>query len=483
MNWVHIVWAGVAGIALSVAAVHGTLWLLDRRARAYLAFCIVAVSVAGISITELGMMHSASPAEYGAWVRWFHVPNFLAIVGLIAFLRLQFGTGRVWLAATIVVLRLGLLALNFILQPNANWKEITSLRSLDFLGEQVAVVGTAIVQPIQPLATLANILFIVFVVDAFIQARRTRDAELRRKAAVICGGILAFLVIAILESQLVVWGAVKMPVVIAPPFLILMLAITYEFSRDIVASTRVRREAERLRNELAHVARVNTMSQLSASLAHELNQPLTAILWNAQAAQKMLESGKPDMTEFRAILEDICTDDRRAAIIIDRARELVRNKDFTSDAVSLQGIAKEVFALVRTDAIDRHVNLEASLPEDIPPVRGDRVQLSQVLLNLVVNAFDAMSMTSKRERRIRVHLRNGRGEVEVAVADSGTGIDADLLPKVFDAFVTTKTTGLGIGLSVARAIVERHGGRLWAENNPEGGATFRFTLPVAGIGT
>jgi two-component system sensor kinase FixL len=338
-----------------------------------------------------------------------------------------------------------------------------------------------VVQPFQWVATLANLLFIVYVVDAFVQVLRQGDREQRRKAVIICGGILAFLAVAILESQLVVWGVVRMPVIIGPPFLILMVAITYEISREIVGSARTALEAQGLRNDLAHVARVNTMSQLSASLAHEINQPLTSILLNAQAAQKMLDAEKPDLVEIRAILADIATDDRRAASIIERARELLRNKAAVPDVVSIQAIAKEVFALVRTDAIDRRISLETSLPDDVPPVRADRVQLSQVLLNLVMNAFDAVSAAADRgQHRIRVAARNIPGHrVEVAVADSGSGIAADLLPRVFDAFVTTKPAGLGIGLSVARDIVERHEGRLWAENNPEGGATFRFTLPAA----
>ena len=480
MNAVVILWAGVAGTALTLAGVHGFLWVLDRRTPANLAFCLVAVSVAGISMAELGMMHSTTPAEYGSWVRWFHLPNFVAIVALIAFVRLEFGAGRLWLAATIVALRSVLLALNFILHPNANWSEISSLRTVPFFGEPISVIGSAVVQPFQWVATLANLLFIAFVADALMQALRKGDPEIRRKALVICGGILAFLAVASLEAQLVVWGVVRMPVIIGPPFLILMVAITYQLSSDFVRSTRDAREAQGLRNDLAHVARVNTMSQLSASLAHEINQPLTSILLNAQAAQRMLEAEKPDLQEIRAILADIGTDDRRAASIIDRARELLRNKSVEPGAVSIQTIAKDVLALVHSDAIERRIDLETSLPDEVPPVRGDPVQLAQVLLNLVVNAFDAVSVHADREHRIRVAARNLSGHrVEVAVSDSGTGIPAELLPRIFNAFVTTKPSGLGIGLSVAHDIVVRHGGRLWAENNPEGGATFRFTLPAA----
>jgi signal transduction histidine kinase len=479
MNAVVILWAAVGGTALTLAGVHGFLWLLDRRTLPNLAFCAVAVAVAGISITELGMMHSASPAAYGAWVRWFHLPNFVAIAGLVAFVRLQFGTGRLWLAATIVLMRALLLTLNFALYPNANWSEISSLQTVTFLGVPVAVIGSAVVQPFQWIATLSNLLFIAYIAEAFAQAMRKGGREERRKTLIICGGTLAFVAVAILEAQLVVWGVVRMPVVIGPPFLILMVAITYQLSRDFVQSMRGAREAQGLRDDLAHVARVNTMSQLSASLAHEINQPLTSILLNAQAAQKMLEADKPDLVEIRAILADICTDDRRAASIIDRARELLRHKNVAPDVVSLQDIAREVSALVRTDAIDRRITVETSLPDEVAPVRGDRVQLSQVLLNLVVNAFDAVSAEPQREHRIRVAARNIPGHrIEVAVVDSGPGIAPELLPRVFDAFVTTKPAGLGIGLSVARGIIERHDGRLWAENNPAGGATFRFTLPA-----
>ena len=479
MNAVVLLWGALGGTALALAGVHMLLWLLDRRAWANLAFFVLAVSIAAIAVTEVGMMHSATPGEYGTWVRWFHVPNFFLLAGIVLFVHLQFGTGRVWLGATIVAIRAVQLGLNFVLEPNANWKEIASLRTIPFLGEQVSVVGQAVPQGIQPIITLANVLLLVYIADALSAALRRGDPHLRRKAIVICGGLLAYLLISSGAGQLIVYGIVQMPVVISPPFIIIMLAISYELGRDIVGSTRALHEAARLRNDLAHIGRVNTMSQLSASLAHEINQPLTAILLNARAARKMIQSGKPDLEEFAAILDDISTDDQHAANIVGRARELIRNKTTEFDAVSIQTIAKEVFALVRNHATDRHITLEAAVPDNLPTVRGDRVQLSQVLLNLIMNGFDSISASAKTERRLVVEAHNARREVQVAVADSGTGIDSNVLPRIFESFVTTKPNGLGIGLSVARDIIERHGGRIWAENNPQGGATLRFTLPLA----
>jgi len=479
MNGVSMLWSGIAGAALTLSAVHGLLWLQNRRGLANLAFCIVAISAAGIAVTELGMMHAASAAEYGDWVRWFHLPNFFAILGLVAFVRLQFG-GRTWLAGTIVALRSILVVVNFSVEPNVNWSSIASLRHIEFLGESVAVVGGAEVRPIQWIATLANLLFIAYVADALVRAWRAGGPPARRKTVVVCGGILAFILVAILEAQLVVWQVVRMPVVVAPPFLFLMAAIAYELTRDIVASARAEREAHRLRDEAAHVARINTLSQLSGSLAHELNQPLAAILLNAQAAGKLLQAEKPDLAELREIVADIADDDRRAAAIIERMRAMLRGKSLEFQAVSLPGLVRDVIALVHGDAARRRVTLEAALPEDLPPVRGDRVQLSQVLLNLLVNAMDSLDRAPGGKRRVRIfgRVRDDR-TVEVGVADSGGGIPAEVLPRVFDAFVTTKPSGLGIGLAVSRAIMEAHGGELSAQNNPRGGATFSLTLPVA----
>jgi signal transduction histidine kinase len=481
MGTVSILWGGVAGIALALAGVHGTLWALERRGLANLALCAVGAGVAGLAVTELGMMHSASAAEYGEWVRWFHVPNFLTVAGLVLFVHLQFGGARVWLAGMVTGLRGALLLVNFIVHPNVNWSEISSLRTLPFLGEDVSVIGAAVVRgPVQWAASLASLLFIVYVADALFRAWRRGDRETRRRALVICGAILAFITLAILESQLVVWGVVRMPVVVAPPFLILVAAITYELGRGLVASARLEREAQRLRDELAHVARVNTVSQLSGALAHELKQPLTAIAANAQAARAMLAAGKLDEAELDAILADICSDDLRADAIIERTRMLMKRGSIELREVSIAAITRDVLALVRADAIKRGVTLEASVPDAMPEVRADRVQLSQVLLNLVVNAMDAVAARAAPERRVRIEARRGDDHVvEIAVVDSGTGIPGELLPRIFDSFVTTKPAGLGIGLAVSKAIMEAHGGALRCENNPDRGATFRFTLRAA----
>jgi signal transduction histidine kinase len=478
MNAVTIVWATVAGAALTLAVAHGALWLLDRRGLANLALSIVALAVGGLSITELGMMHALTPAEYGQWVRWFHVPNALAVIGLVVYVHLQFGTGRLWLAGLVVGLRTLLLVLNFLLDPNVTWSEISSLRTISFLGEPVSVAGSAVVrQPVQWLGTLASVLFVVYVADALARAWREIDRQARRKALVVCGAILASITLAILESQLVVWKLLQMPIVVAPLFLILTVALTYEVSRALVASVRVEREAVRLREELAHASRVKMVSQLSGALAHELKQPLTSILANAQTAQIMLQAGNQNVPELLAILADISTADVQADAIIERARAFMKRNASEFRPTSLDAVAGDVVALVQRDAVTQGISLELSLPRTLPPVRADRVQLAQVLLNLVVNAMESVSAQSASRRKVRIEARHdGDGRVEVAVVDTGSGIPDDMLPRLFDAFVTTKQVGMGIGLALSRAIIQAHGGDLRAENNRGEGATFRFTL-------
>jgi signal transduction histidine kinase len=482
MSAVVILWSAVAGAALTMAGAYGALWLLDRRGLANLTFSVVAFAVAALSLTELGMMHAASAAEYGYWVRWFHLPNFFAVVGVVVFVHLQFGTGRLWLAGLIVALRVLLLALNFALEPNVTFSEISSLRTISFLGEPVSVVGSAVVrQPVQWLGTAASLLFVLYVADALAGALRKTERETRRKALVVCGSVLAFITLAIVQTQLIVWGWLKMPIVVAPLFLILIAAITYEVSRAIVASVRTEREAVRLRDELAHVSRVNTLGQLSGALAHELKQPLTSILADAQAAQVLLQSGKLDRAELLEILADICAADKRADAVIERARTFMKRSASELQAISLGAVASDVLALVRADAVKQGITLELSVPDAIPQVRADRVQLSQVLLNLVVNAMDSVAAAKPGERRIRVEAsHDGGAQVEVAVVDSGGGIPQDILPRLFNAFVTSKPAGLGIGLALSRTILQAHGGELRAENNPAGGATFRFKLAALG---
>ncbi|HSD22824.1 MAG TPA: ATP-binding protein [Solirubrobacterales bacterium] len=253
---------------------------------------------------------------------------------------------------------------------------------------------------------------------------------------------------------------------------------------DVFANTLSRRrsemESQRLRQDLAHVGRVSTMGELTASLAHELNQPLTGILSNAQAAQRILLSDRTDLAEIREILKDIVEDDKRAGEVIHRLRGFLKKSTLELSPLDIGELVSQVARLVSSDAIIRNVAIRLELAPGLPPVCGDRVQLQQVVLNLLINGLDAMreSGEGKRTLVLRTLRTDPPGSVVVAVEDSGVGIDEADLEHVFHAFYTTKPEGLGMGLAIARSIVEAHGGRLEARNNLERGATFSFTLPA-----
>jgi len=249
---------------------------------------------------------------------------------------------------------------------------------------------------------------------------------------------------------------------------------------DITARKHQEREMLRLRQDIAHVGGMSVMGQLASALAHEINQPLGAILRNAEAAALFMQDPSPDLAEISAILEDIRKDDQRAGAVIDRLRALLRRQEVAMTELHLNQVLGDVATLLRPDAAARHVAMQYDVAPDLPPVHGDRVQLQQVLLNLVLNAMDALRSEGGPNRTVAVTARQeGPGTLEISVADTGTGIPAGQVERVFDPFFTTKTTGIGMGLSISRSIVETHGGRLWAENNAQRGATFRFTLPVA----
>ena len=254
-------------------------------------------------------------------------------------------------------------------------------------------------------------------------------------------------------------------------------------SREITALKQAEQEAQVLQQEIAHAGRVSMMGQLASGLVHEINQPLAAILRNAEAAEMYLQHPSPDLDEIRAILADIRTDDERAGQVIDRMRGLLKRHALDTRRLDVGSLVGDVAALLRVDAAARQVKLDVDVPDDLPHVRGDRVHIQQVLLNLVLNGMDALNGARLEDRGVnvtaRVDVASGAPIVEIGVDDAGPGIPAGTLAQIFDPFFTTKPNGMGMGLAISRTIVESHGGRLWAENKVGGGAVFRFTLPIA----
>ncbi len=253
--------------------------------------------------------------------------------------------------------------------------------------------------------------------------------------------------------------------------------------RDVTERKQAEAMVREQQRELAHLSRVAALGELSGALAHELNQPLAAILSNARAAQRMMAADQPNRAEVHEILEDIANDDRRAGDVIARLRSLLRKSDLQPRPVNLGDIVQEVISLLHSDLIQRRVSVTKQISPDLPRVLGDKVQLVQVLLNLVLNACDAMAEIAPPDRHLIIAASpTPEGVVQLSVTDRGVGISAERLEKIFDPFVTTKEAGLGLGLAICRSIVVAHGGRLWAVNNSDQGATILMELNPAGAG-
>jgi signal transduction histidine kinase/integral membrane sensor domain MASE1 len=250
---------------------------------------------------------------------------------------------------------------------------------------------------------------------------------------------------------------------------------------DISAAKEAEAEAELRRNELSHAMRAAVLGELSGAIAHELNQPLTSILSNAQAALHMLNGKSGDRPALREVIDDIVLEDKRASAVIVRLRGLLRKGDSKTECVEVNQLIRSTLELVRSELVGRRVRVDTDLADHVPPINGDAVQLQQVLLNLILNAMDAMASTPTSRRVITINTRvTERGEIEIAVADQGVGLQAEDEDRAFEPFFTTKSNGLGLGLSICASIAKLHGGRLTLNNRADGGARAGFTLPSQG---
>jgi C4-dicarboxylate-specific signal transduction histidine kinase len=284
----------------------------------------------------------------------------------------------------------------------------------------------------------------------------------------------------IICNNLIVFGVLHAPVTSLIWFLGALFVMMFELTRDYIRSRRAFAELAVLQRQLLQIERASVLDQLASGLAHELAQPLSASTMNSVVALKQLDAEKPDLRELRAILEDINSDSRRGAELIDRIRQLIKHHAIEMQPIRMEEVVHDAVALVRPEATARRVALSLLIEPNLPRITGDRVHLSQVLINLLMNAIQAVQMRPPQSRRVVVEARaeDGNGQVVLTVRDSGPGIPESIVDKVFGPFFTTKADGMGMGLALARTIIEAHGGRLWTDRNSDRqvGAVFRFTL-------
>jgi len=589
ITWIPIFCLMIAGACLAVGLIHGVVGLKRTGELAHLAFSVIAFSYAAITVSELLLIRTQSPGEFGEILRWTHVPLSVGVIATIVFVRTYFRAGRLWLAWGIVTLQVLSLILNFLLHPNIHRNPWAAVEEASLL------------------------LLAVFVADALWAVWwRGRPGD-RRRAATIGGSFLLVTAAWAGASLLLQGGSVPSVFLHAIPLLAVLVVSSVELSGDVLRAARLatllqkneelisdergflrqvidvvpnlifaknregqfvlvnqavadlygttvdamigktsgdfnknpqeveafrradlevldtlkeklnpeekitdargqirwlqtvkrpilgkdgtaslmlgsatditaRRQADlevaRQRNELAHFSRLTMLGVISGSIAHELNQPLAAVLSNAQAALRLLE--KNQFGEVHEILQDIVRDNKRAGEIIQGLRLLLRNGESRRRRLDLNELVRDALRLVHSDILNGGVALTTGFTPATPKVEGDQVQLQQVLLNLVVNACDAMAGNPAGDRKLHVAVEPTADScVEVRVVDHGEGIPPGEIERVFEPFVTTKKDGLGLGLSVCRKIIQSHGGRLWAANNPGHGASFQFTLPAS----
>jgi signal transduction histidine kinase len=255
---------------------------------------------------------------------------------------------------------------------------------------------------------------------------------------------------------------------------LLLIVLIIEHRRHL----RTRANAKKQHSEITHAARLALAGEISASIVHEVTQPLSAILSNVETAETLLRKPSPDLESILEILEDVRKDDLRAHGIVRKLRILLRKRELQFEHVDINALTSSVLALILPDALRRNVVIHTALDPALPKVPADPVHLQQVLLNLIINAMDAMDDTPAAARWLEVRTERDAEYVQVSVADNGRGIGRGRVDKLFESFFTTKPDGMGLGLSVARSIVTMHGGSIWAENSDVGGAKFLFTVPL-----
>ena len=458
-----------------LALIHIFLWSNRRSERAYLLSALMAFSAALVEIQEMMLFSMADPDAAQRLLLWHNLTIALVLIPMVWSVRVYLPTARTWAAVVISAFwGIGLL-INFLAPGNLTFVDIQSMDA------KVTTWGTVFYVPVGTLndwkwvVDLTVILIPVYIIDA---AWRDRRSEKGWRGLAITIGAVLFMLIAGVQAILVDLGLLSLPYMVSAAFLTMVFALTWVFARDAARARTLALELFQARNEMEKMMRANLLGEVAAALAHELNQPLAAILGNAQAARKFLARPEPDLDEIGEILEDIVRDDKRARDIILRMRRMLSGEESGQGPVDLRTVVAEVTDFVKGEFTQNHITTRFDAASQVPRVSGGHLALQQVVLNLLINAEHALLESQAKNRQIRIRLYQHRGGAALEVRDFGPGIAEDVRTRLFEPFVSTKNGNIGMGLTMCKRIVEGRGGHLTAENAEGGGALFRVWLPA-----
>lgn len=490
MNWLTIAWSMCAGICVTLSLLHVFLWIKNRNVIAYLLSALMALSASAIAITELSLLHSQSIVTYQLLMQWLNVFIYLLIIPMVWLVYVRLNNSQRWLAQVITAMWSVSLIFNFTSPGSLVFEHVDKIEQhTTYWGEQYSVaIGPA--NPWVLLANIAVVLILIYVIIASIRAWR-RDEQ--QQAIIIGGGIVVFMLFAGIHSMLVDNGIVTTPYMVSFAYLAIVVAMSYELvnqalqvpmlKREVVANEKRWQKAQvdlqHTQLEMERMMRVTILGELASALAHELNQPLAAILSNAQAARRLQLKNKLEPDELLEILDDIVRDDKRAGEVIHGLRTLLRRGEVKKTKSPVNAIVQDALRIINSEIEVQGIKLELDLAENMPEIVANQVELQQVIINLVLNAIRIQSDNLNGEQLIYIKVGLLEGMIMFQVRDNGPGINQADMDKVFQPFFSTRSNGLGMGLTLSRRIVDAHGGQIWAENHEEGGAIINFTIPVA----
>ena len=422
-----------------------------------------------VTLFEFALVMADDIPTAEIWLRQLHLALFFTILSLVAFIRVYLNAGSRWLIMTIGVLWSCTLIADFVSTESFIQTQISDLYRLETVWGESYSIAVGLVTPWKYLTDVASVLVFVFLAQATRTAWRY---GLRRRAVVVGGSSIAFILIAGILVPLQDAGIITAPLITSAAFLAIVIALASQLIDDAFKANESMLEVEQLR-------RAMTLGEMVGGLAHEINQPLSAILSNAQAAARFLKADDVDLDEIREIVDDIVADEKRASGFIRGLRQMLERHEVETFSADVNAVAKTVGKIMSGELHTREVNLQLDLQPSLHPARVDALQLQQVLINLLLNAVRAAATMPRQRRSVSIRTSSIERGVEVSVMDRGRGIDEVKKATLFQPFVSMSKDGLGIGLVVCRRIVERYGGKIWVEDRKGGGAAFRFTLLFA----